>query len=79
MRHSNDEDYVLPEPTQRAPKGTPLLPPSHLDFVPLYIPKTVGRHSLPPTVNRSNPINIFDLLFTSEVIQTLTAYTNAHI
>jgi len=52
MRHSNDEDFVLPEPSQRAPPGDAPIPPPLPKFEPLKIPKTTPQHNLPRPVCR---------------------------
>jgi hypothetical protein len=79
MRHSNDEDFILPKPSQRAPPGDAPIPPPLPKFEPLKIPKTTPQHNLLTTVDRNDPVAIFDLFFTEDVIQSLTDCTNANI
>jgi hypothetical protein len=76
MHHSNDEEFLLPEPTRKFPKGDLPLPLEHPNFEPPYIPKTSGHHNLLPLVNRSNLAAIFNLLFAPKVIQTIADAIN---
>jgi hypothetical protein len=77
-RFSNDWDYVLKDPKAPAKKQPPPPPPDPPNFKPLQLPTMPhdGSPNLPPTTNRMNPIDLFDLFLSIDTIQMLCDNTN---
>jgi len=75
-----DEDYVVPEKYKKDGKNLPPDPWQMPEFIPLNgIDKNdFGQPNLPPEIDRKKPENLFDLLFTCEVIDLLVKSTNAY-
>lgn len=84
-RRSNDVDLVRRPEYSKNPPGRPNLPPKPdpppEDWKPLQI-DTDNEHphgypQLPASVNASNAMELFQLFFTSELLDELAYYTNS--
>jgi hypothetical protein len=77
--HCNDPDLVLPEPVPQVAQGLPPEPPELPKFEPLHIPCRTGYPTLPPTIGTNDPLAIFSLLLTEELVQEFADYSNEFV
>jgi len=68
---SNDIDFVPHPPKKPAPKREPPLPWVMPEFTPHKVTLCDGKPNLPDDVNASDPLAIFDLFFSEEIIDKL--------
>ena len=81
---SNDADLVQPEQyiisKNKWAKIPPLKPWSLLDFNPLPIdlPYIDSAPNLPPYIDPTNPLALFRLIWTDDLLEELVVYTNEY-
>jgi len=84
-RTSNDVDLVEPNkyivPKNKKAKNPPPKPWPLPEFEPLLVkrPYTYGAPNLPPNINPANPLALFKLIWTDDLLKELAAYTNKYI
>ena len=82
---SNNKDFVpltqYPQKSKRAKRNPPPKPKHLLSFnpLPLYNDKLLRRPDIPDNIDISNPLALFRLFFTDEVLNQLAEYTNHNI
>jgi hypothetical protein len=83
-RTSNDADLVQPEqyivPKNKRAKIPPPEPWPLPDFNPLPIdlPHTDGAPNLPPHIDPTDPLALFKLIWTDDLLKELAAYINEY-
>jgi hypothetical protein len=83
-RTSNDADLVQPNqyivPKNKRAKIPPPKPWPLPKFDPLPIdPPTDGAPNLPPHIDPTNPLTLFKLIWTDDLLKELTAYINKYV
>ena len=84
-RTSNDADLVEPNkyivPKNKKAKTLPPKPWPLPEFKPLLVkcPYTYGAPNLPPNINPTNPLALFKLIWTDNLLKELAAYTNKYV
>ena len=79
---SNDIDFVPytqhPKYASQKSQNPPPEPWPLPDFEPLFIENenTYGKPNLPSNINNSDPLQLFKLFFTDEIMDQLIQYTN---
>ena len=84
-RASNDADLVQPEQyivlKNKRAKIPPLEPWLLPDFnpLPISLPLTDGTLNLPPYIDPTDPLALFKLIWTNNLLKELVAHTNEYI
>ena len=80
-RTSNDIDYVKwKDPRTKKSKKPPPEPWALPPFTPMEIDDYLdpGEPSVPSSLNRHNPLAVFKLFFTKEIIDKIVEWTNKY-
>ena len=80
-RASNDIDYVKwKDPHTKKSKNPPLEPWALPLFTPLQIDDyfDLGEPSVPPSLDWHDPLAIFSLFFTDEILERMVKWTNEY-
>src|SRR4051794_40531928 len=80
-RTSNDIDYVkVKDPRTKTAKNPPPEPGPLPPFLPLLIDDWYdpGEASVPPGLDRHDPMALFRLFFTDEMMDTMVQWTNEY-
>ena len=84
-RTSNDVDLVEPDeyivPKDKKAKTLPpeLWPLPEFEPLPVKYPYTYGAPNLLPNINPTNPLALFKLIWTDDLLKELAAYTNEYV
>ena len=73
---TNDIDFVPAAPKRTAPCKPVPAPWQLPKFSPFKPTLHEGSPNLPPSIDRGNPIDIFDIFITPEIIEQLIVFTN---
>ena len=73
---TNNIDFVLAAPKRSAPRKPVPAPWQLPKFSPFEPTLHEGSPNLPPTIDRSKPLDLFDIFVTLEIIEQLVVFTN---